>query len=701
MIRGRLYKFGVFTLNAGTMTLRKGEQVISLPPKVFDTLLALVERQGEVISKDQLMKTLWPDSFVEESNLAQNVFLLRKTLGRASGDEDYIQTVPKRGYRISVPVEEAESCKVDTLPVEAPSAKNRSRSWMAPGAGLGVGIILIVLLLPSRPLPSAGNFRQLTQGGAYGNGANTGGPKPAIATDGSRVYFTEGVGGSMRVSQVSAAGGPSTSISLPFSSAQVLDFSPVRSELLVAEMGDRSAETPLWVVPVPAGNVRRLGRLTARDAAWSQDGHRIAFVRGTELFLSDEYGGEQRKLTDLPGLGWRPRWSPDNAWLRLTIFDPKPTTHSIWEVSVDTGRIRPLLPNWSTPPEECCGEWSADGKQYFFQATRAGKTEIWALPSNPGILGFLLPSRRAPVQITNGQIDSMVPCPSPDSKKLFVVGERKRGELERYDNVAHEFVPFLGGIPADFIDFSRDGQWITYALLPEGTLWRSRVDGTERLQLTFPPDEVRVPHWSPDGREVVFHTMGGGHNQQIRLISRDGGLSQVVPGSTGGEMHPMWSSDGEKLIYSDYPFFGARPDQVAIHTLDLKSREVKTLPGSNGLFSPTWSPDGRKATGQALDGRHIRIFDFAKQSWSDPVEGWGIPNWSRNSRYIYFLRYVLKPAIVRLCIQDGKIEEVAGLTGIHPAGGLAGLQFALAPDDSPVLLRDTGTEEIYSVSLQK
>src|SRR5580658_2206766 len=128
MIRGRLYKFGVFTLNAGTMTLRKGKEVVSLPPKVFDTLLALVERQGEVISKDQLMKTLWPDCFVEENNLAQNVFLLRKTLGRASGDEDYIQTVPKRGYRISVPVEETESSKVDAPPVEAPSAKKGRRS---------------------------------------------------------------------------------------------------------------------------------------------------------------------------------------------------------------------------------------------------------------------------------------------------------------------------------------------------------------------------------------------------------------------------------------------------------------------------------------------------------------------------------------------------------------------------------------------
>src|SRR5580658_2547062 len=191
MIRGRLYKFGVFTLNAGTMTLRKGEQVISLPPKVFDTLLALVERQGEVISKGQLMKTLWPDSFVEESNLAQNVFLLRKTLRRASGDEDYIQTVPKRGYRISVPVEEAEPSKMETVPVKAPSAKNRSRSWMLPGAGLAVAIFMVVLFLQPRPLPRGGDFRQITKDGAYGNGANTGGLKPAIATDGSRVYFTE------------------------------------------------------------------------------------------------------------------------------------------------------------------------------------------------------------------------------------------------------------------------------------------------------------------------------------------------------------------------------------------------------------------------------------------------------------------------------------------------------------------------------
>lgn len=95
---------GPFVLNAETSTLRRGDELIPLPPKVFDTLLALVSASGEVLSKDDLLKSVWPDSFVEESNLTQNVFILRRALGQSPDGPAYIQTVPKRGYRIAVPV---------------------------------------------------------------------------------------------------------------------------------------------------------------------------------------------------------------------------------------------------------------------------------------------------------------------------------------------------------------------------------------------------------------------------------------------------------------------------------------------------------------------------------------------------------------------------------------------------------------------
>ncbi|HXW16219.1 MAG TPA: winged helix-turn-helix domain-containing protein, partial [Terriglobia bacterium] len=609
MIRDRLYRFGALTMNTGSMTLRKGEKLISVPPKVFDTLLALVEQRGEVVSKDQLMRAVWPDCVVEESNLTQNIFVLRRILSQATGDEEYIQTIPKRGYRITVPVDVESGRDAPVKAVSAAPIPNHAGRFSPSAKGIAaastLAIELAVLLWHSPPAVRAiPNFTQLTRDGIDKEGWTKGivGPHAALATDGSRIFFTAGTMGSSHISQMSISGGPASNIPLPFSAGQVLDFSTVRSELLVAEYVSPSAETPLWAVNLLTGNAHRVGNFSVRDACWSRDGNHIAFVRGAELYVTDEYGADQRKLADLPGLGWRPRWSPDNKSLRLTIVEPKSVVSSIWEVALDSGRIHPLLPGWDNPPQECCGEWSADGRQYFFQATRNGKSEIWAIPVNTGPLDRLLRIGRKPVQITTGQMNSMVPAPSPNGKLLFVIGRQERGELERFDANSHQFVPYLAGIPADFIDFSRDGQWMTYSLLPEGTLWRSRIDGTELLQLTFQPDEARVPQWSPDGRSIIFHTTGGGRRQQIRVISRDGGPAEVVPGTNGSEMHPMWSPDGSKIIYSDYPFLGARPDQVAVHILDLKSRQVKTVPGSNQFFGPTWSPDGRYATALAPGG---------------------------------------------------------------------------------------------------
>src|SRR5262245_15699306 len=100
---GEIYKFGRFSVDAGERLLFDGTDTIQLTPKVFDTLLLLIENGGHVLSKQEIMERVWEDSFVEENNLAQNISILRKALGEGDGTK-FIETVPKRGYRFIAPV---------------------------------------------------------------------------------------------------------------------------------------------------------------------------------------------------------------------------------------------------------------------------------------------------------------------------------------------------------------------------------------------------------------------------------------------------------------------------------------------------------------------------------------------------------------------------------------------------------------------
>ena len=129
-----------------------------------------------------------------------------------------------------------------------------------------------------------------------------------------------------------------------------------------------------------------------------------------------------------------------------------------------------------------------------------------------------------PIRLTNGPLPYSFPCPGRDGKQIFVLGTKQRGELVRYDMKSHQFVPFLSGISATDPTFSRDGKWVTYASYPDHTLWRSRSDGTERMQLTFPPMDVRFPFISPDGTKVAFHT----DKNEFFVISMEGGLPQKI-----------------------------------------------------------------------------------------------------------------------------------------------------------------------------
>ncbi len=192
-----------------------------------------------------------------------------------------------------------------------------------------------------------------------------------------------------------------------------------------------------------------------------------------------------------------------------------------------------------------------------------------------------------------------------------MVGWQPRGELVHYDTKSHEFAPYLSGISAAGVSFSKDGQWVSFVMNPEGTLWKSKVDGSERLQLTFPAMQISLPRWSPDGKQIAFIGSTPDKPWTVYLVPSDGGS----PGRDRAVgKRPGWSSDGNSLVLSDraFPASGA----FAIQVMDLRTRKVTTLPDSNGLYSPLWSPDGRYLAALKAGPETIWLFHFRSQKWN-------------------------------------------------------------------------------------
>jgi WD40 repeat protein len=280
--------------------------------------------------------------------------------------------------------------------------------------------------------------------------------------------------------------------------------------------------------------------------------------------------------------------------------------------------------------------------------------------------------------------------------RIFVVGSQARGELQRYDLKSRQFSSYLPGISAEGIDFSRDGQWMAYVAFPEGSLWRSKVDGSQRSQLTFSPMRALLPRWSPDGKRIAFAGSMPGKPYTTYLISAEGGSPERLTSGERDEGDVGWSADANRLVFGDtYPHI---TDNSVIRILDLRTHQTSVLPGSKGLFSPRWSPDGRYIAAIPASGFGFILFDFTTQKWTELTKVLiGYPSWSRDSKYIYFDGGD-DPAFYRVRIADHKLERLVSLKNLRRAG--YGYWTGLGPDDSPLLLRDVGTEEIYALDWQ-
>ena len=580
-------------------------------------------------------------------------------------------------------------------PATAPATVRKPR-WLWTAVALLVALIAVAatyawLRYPLSP-PKVLAITQLTHDGI---------PKVSVMTDGARLYLTETSGGSQPLMQASITGGPTTPIPVPFTNVGLSDVSADHTQLLLENTVGTEIEFQYWVLPLPSGTPRRLADVVGHGGAWAPDGRSLVFAKGADLYLANTDGSNARKLLTVDGVPFGARFSPDGTRLRFSISNPQLNVTSLWEVRSDGTGLHPLLPNWHRLPTECCGGWTFDGRYFFFLSSTSSTYDVWALRESTGLLQR---GSSAAYQLTTGPLSIRSWAPTPDGKKIVCTGRQGRGELVRYDTASHQFVQFLSGLSAGELDFSRDGKWVTYVSYPDYVLWRSRIDGSEPMQLSFPPMSADLPRWSPDGSQIAFVDTQPGRPMKIFVVSAQGGTPQELLPETRNQIDPAWSPDGKRIAFGRIGEVGDT-EKVALQIIDLSTHQVSTMPNSDNLFSPRWSPDGRYIAALPEDSKKLVLFDFKSGKWSDWVnqpEAVGFPNWSRDGNYLYFDTISTDhPSYRRVKVGQTRSELVVDLKDLRRYSlTLVGAWSGLAPDGSALFVRDLSTDELYSLDLE-
>ena len=710
----RRVRFGLFEADLMTGELRRSGILVRLQSQPFKLLAALLEEPGQVVSREALQQRLWgADTTVDfDHSLGIAVNKLREALGDHAENPRFVETLAKRGYRFIAPVK-----TIDPEP-SAPSAETHVASPASFRRNLGIlrwgwiaaalACICLALGLFMLRSPSHRPYRvvQVTHSGhVLTNNLDDLDVESfsSSVSDGMRLYFSHMDNGNPVLAVALAANGEISHFNLPSEIGAPLigSLAPDGSKLIVHSHLQAEPEQPLWIVPTLGGDVRRVPNVLAHDATWMPDGRRLLIANGNELTIVGSDGSDPRKLISTPGMAFWLRWSPDAKRLRFTLRDPKRQTTELWEVAADGSDPHPLLPDWSQPASECCGSWTYDGKDFVFQSWHNGDrhSDIWALRERPWFL-----REREPRQITNGPLDYEAPTTSPLSDRIYFIGVNSQIELLHALPKSSVFTPLDQELStAGLAEYSPDGQWVAWLNGSDGSLWRSRADGRDRIELATPPLHIFTMKWSPDDKRLALMAEEPGVPWKIYLIDAEGGKPVPLLNEDRNEADPDWSADGQSIV------FGRLPDRMdsrqpkAIYLIDIQTHKVTEIPGSTGLFSPRLSPDGRYIAAMRLDQKALLLFDRTQERWTTlTTHGAGDPAWSHDGHWLYFQDFLEagKP-IYRMAVPAGNIEPVATIDNLRPIAATDYRLIGFAPGDLPIVSARTSTVNLYSVNLDE
>ncbi|WP_156993507.1 winged helix-turn-helix domain-containing protein [Terriglobus sp. TAA 43] len=699
----QILHFGEYTFEANQMVVMRGIEIIDMPQRQREALSLLLKAEGKTVSRDEFLDTVWKGVVVEEHNLTQTIFMLRKALGKLPNGREYIETVPKKGYRISLGAlnqgnsssspswTNSDSDVLDKLRVDF--ATNRfsqsSHQVVTVKSSLLIGLIALFVFAV---VPILGNvynpkedLRAVTKLTRDGFGKVN--RAPLILNKGMLV-FTELRGKKPYLASVSVDGG--TIAAAPLNAPNEY-ISGVRSERGEALISGGDQDGPITAVTLQGRPSRPMAEIFGRSASWSPDGTQIVYVSQQQIMLANSDGQNASVLATPSGTPFWPTWSPNGKSIRFSVHEAN-DQKSLYEVSLADRSVTPVLKGDPHEHHACCGSWSTDGKYFVYVVDGESSSSIWARREK-----FLRwKSKGDPWEIAAGPVDFWrSPMLSPDLRHLYAMGVQSR---LYFTMLSRNCEPLLRDLSVSSLSVSHDGEWIAYTLHPEGSLWKSRLDGSQRVQLSAPGEFVKFPQWSADDRTLIYIRERNGENTIGRVNAAGGGTRTTV-----AAIHDVrkiaYAPVGETVAFESQS--GGNRLENAIFLLTLGDQKVEPLPGGSGLSSPKWSSDGHYLSAVTNDQSKLKLFDVTSRTWHDVSSSTviGAQAWDRKKNILYFVEahdgsYVL----MKYLVDGGKTMEIQKMPERYDEDYSSSV-LEVTPSGELLFGYSVGENEVYDISV--
>jgi Tol biopolymer transport system component/DNA-binding winged helix-turn-helix (wHTH) protein len=671
-----VYDFGIHSVDTSRRILLRDNKPVPLEPKVFETLVALIENRGRVLSRDELLKQVWDGAIVEEGGLTRNISLLRKVLGERRDEHRYIVTAPGRGYQFVAEVHEkgqdedsqgdgvgdADARSVPAAVANRWTFRGPKRLWIV---GATAAVLLPILLAvqlwdvektPTSDTHAATKAIRLTSTA----GLNT---DPALTRDGTFVAYASDRGRAQNLDIWVQPVGGGDPIQRTSHSAEETEpsFSPDGSQIAFSRR-----DAGIYVMGTLSGNPRLVAPVPwARTPRFSPDGKWIVFWTGFppsvvaggipgavgNLYVVPVTGGEPLLIKTPLASARYPIWSPDGEFILFLGEENPGLKRHDWYViprggdrAAKTGAIDAFRAHGLGAGIPIPGSWRARDNAIVLATNEHESSNIWQISITPSTgrlsgrpkrLTFGSAIERNPSISESGRIAFVSVTENIDIWRLALnagTGREARG-LERVtDDTAADVLR----------NISADGQSLTFLSSRSGRMevWMKDLRFDRYRQLTYTGAEDASASF--DGSKVGYSRRGE-RAPQIEVVDANGDPRSVI--CTDCYSPWDWSSDGNRLLFAR-----GLPARVLVH--DFRSgRQAEVVEHKHwGLSMARFSPDGRWITFHAAPSPNVRQiyavpvnFDASplpSEKWTRIVSDHGChPNWSADGKLLYYFSF--------------------------------------------------------------